>query len=86
MEKRATGVIRKIVIGMNPTAGLSYEVGKEFRTPEGIITVTEIVEDQANYYFFGNIRYYVYGKKQSDSVSKVWKFIEKMPVMVEFEI
>lgn len=82
MEKTNIGRIRKITIGQDPLKAMSYEVKKTFRTPEGDLTITEIVEDQSSYYFFGNVRYLVYVEKP-DKTNVLWKAFESMPVTIE---
>lgn len=82
MEKIFTGTIRKLIVGTDPKNGMAFEVGKEFNTPEGILKITEIVEDQSHYYFFGNVRYLVYVDKP-DKSNCVWKYFERMSVCVE---
>ena len=82
MEKRQTGVIRKLIIGENPKDAMAYEVGRSFGSPVGELKIVEIVEDQNSYYFFGNIRYLIYVEKTDKSVV-VWKYFERMPVSVE---
>lgn len=85
MEKTQTGTIRKIIVGIDPLKALAFEVGKEFQTPGGVLTVTEIIEDQNHFYFFGNIRFLVYAKKGSGN-PVVWKHFDNMPVSVECAI
>jgi hypothetical protein len=82
MEKTFTGTIRKLIVGADPLNAMAFEVGKTFNTPGGILKVTEILEDQSAFYFFGNIRYLIY-VETPDKKTCVWKFFERMPVSVE---
>ena len=82
MEKVSTGIIRKIIIGANPKEALAFEIGRTFITPMGELKVVEIVEDQANFYFFGNIRYLIYAEKEDKTIF-VWKYFERHATIVE---
>ena len=82
MEKLSVGKIRKLIVGENPKDAFAYEVGKEFSTPQGILKITSIIEDESHFYFFGNIRFLIYVEKPDKNVV-VWKYVDRMPVMVE---
>lgn len=85
MEKTYRGKIRKIIIGQDPKNAMAYELGRVFSTPSGVMKIVMIEEDQNDFYFFGNVRYNIW-VEMADKSQHLWKFYEKMPVSVEYEI
>lgn len=80
------GKIRKIIIGTNPRSdALVYEIGKRHLVGDYEIFITDIVRDENNYYYFGNLRYIVFASKEKDNSEKsfVWKTLENIPLIVE---
>jgi len=84
MDSITIGSIRKIIIGADPLKGLAVVVGQRHEAKGGI-EITHIVRDEANYYYFGIVRYMIYAKK-SDGTKFIWKTFEGVPVTVECEI
>lgn len=83
MDKPQITNIRKIIIGVNPKDAMAVEVGHTHNTPDGRITITDIVRNENNYYFFGSIMYQVYAMREGGKDKFVWKSIENVPVVVE---
>ena len=74
------GVIRKIIIGKDPKDAMAYYVGMRAGTGK----VSTIVQDERHLYKYGKIRYFVYIEDE-DSIQTLWKAIDDMPCMVEFD-
>lgn len=73
------GVIRKIIIGKDPKNAMAYYVG--MRAGDG--KVSAIVRDERHLHKYGRNRYLVY--LQDDSSQSLWKSIDDMPCMLEFD-
>jgi len=86
MEKTPTSKIRKIIIGQDTKSGMAYDLGRKFNTPNGLLEVVLIEEDQGSYYFFGNVRYNIWVQTEDTKIVKIWKYFERMPVTIEYEI
>jgi len=83
MDRTPTGVIRKIVIGLNPKdEGLAFSVGQRF----GDKTITDIVEDLNQFHLFGCARFLIYAKISGESVTVLWKAFERVPVTLEYDL
>tara|TARA_R100000353_G_scaffold164489_1_gene125278 strand:- start:309 stop:548 length:240 start_codon:yes stop_codon:yes gene_type:complete len=74
------GLIRKIVVGKNPKDGMAYYIGMR----AGTGTVSTIVQDERHLHKYGKTRYFVYIKDE-DSIQTLWKAIDDMPCMLEFD-
>ena len=75
------GLIRKIIIGTDPKDGMAYYVG--MRAGKG--EVSAIVLDERHLYKYGKSRYLVY-LQEEDNSQVLWKAIEDMPCMIEFDL
>jgi len=83
MERTPVGIIRKLIVGSNPTnEGMSYQVG----FPMGKLFITEIIEDVNHFHIFGRIRFLIYIKKAGESESVLWKALEGVPVTIEYDL
>jgi len=74
------GLIRKIVIGPNPKEGMAYYIG--MRAGKG--QVSAIILDDDLLYRKSIKRYLVY--TETDGSSMLWKSIEDMPCLIEFDL
>jgi len=74
------GLIRKIIIGQNPKDAMAYYVGMKAGRGE----VSAIVFDEDCLYHHSVKRYIVYIQNEGGQV--MWKCIEDMPVVVEFDL
>jgi hypothetical protein len=74
------GLIRKIVIGKDPKDAMAYYIGMK----AGTGVVSTIVEDERHLYKYGKSRYLVY-LKDEDKSQALWKAIDDMPCMLEFD-
>lgn len=74
------GLIRKIIIGQNPKDAMAYYVGMR----AGMGEVSTIVLDDRALHHHGIKRYLVY--LQTDEGQVLWKSIDDMPVVVEFDL
>tara|TARA_Y100000004_G_C8948772_1_gene427494 strand:- start:1522 stop:1761 length:240 start_codon:yes stop_codon:yes gene_type:complete len=75
------GLIRKIIIGTDPKDGMAYYVGMRAGRGE----VSAIVLDERHLYKYGSRRYLVY-LQEEDNSQVLWKAIEDMPCMIEFDL
>ena len=73
------GVIRKIIIGRDPKDAMAYFVG--MRAGGG--NVSAIVQDEAFLYRHSKNRYLVYIQEE-DGSNVLWKAVDDMPCIVEF--
>lgn len=74
------GLIRKIIVGKDPKNGMAYYTG--MRAGDG--NVSAIVEDERTLIKFGRKRYLVYIESAEGNV--LWKAIDDMPCMIEFDL
>jgi hypothetical protein len=74
------GLIRKIIIGDNPKNGMAYYVGML----AGDGKVSAIVYDDEHMHRFKRKRYLVY-LQESDGSNVLWKSIEEMPSIIEYD-
>lgn len=74
------GLIRKIIIGQNPKDAMAYYVGMR----AGMGEVSTIILDEGALHRHGIKRYLVY--LQTDEGQVLWKSIDDMPVVVEFDL
>ena len=73
------GLIRKIIIGQNPKDAMAYYIG--MRAGDG--NVSAIVLDEEHLYRYQKKRYLVY--LQSDDGHVVWKAVNDMPCIIEYD-
>ena len=74
------GIIRKIVVGRDPKDGMAYYVGMK----AGAGKVSTIVQDERYLVKYSKDRYLVY-MQDSEGVQTLWKAIDSMPCMLEFD-
>lgn len=74
------GLIRKIIIGQNPKNGMAYFIGMQ----AGESKVSAIVLDEGYLHRFKKTRYLIYLQEESGA-NVLWKSIDDMPVIVEFD-
>lgn len=75
------GLIRKIIIGIDPKNALAYYVGMKAGENE----VSAIVDDDRSLHKFGKRRYFVYVQDQ-EGETKLWKVVEDAPTIIEFDL
>jgi len=73
-------IIRKIVIGPDPMKAMAYYIGQK----AGAHTVSAIVLDDKYLHLYNERRYAIYIQDE-DGAQMIWKRIEGMPVVVEFD-
>jgi hypothetical protein len=73
-------IIRKIVIGPDPMKAMAYYIGQK----AGVHTVSAIVLDDKYLHTYNERRYAIYIQDE-DGAQMIWKRIESMPVVVEFD-
>jgi len=74
------GLIRKIVVGRDPKDAMAYYVGMR----AGAGKVSTIIQDESYLHKFGKTRYLVY-MEDDESLQTLWKAIDGMPCMLEFD-
>ena len=74
------GLIRKIVVGRDPKDGMAYYIGMRAGTGK----VSTIILDYAYLHKYSKNRYLVY-LEDEDKVQTLWKAIDEMPCMLEFD-
>lgn len=79
----AKGLIRKISI-TDPKTGLTYIVGQRMRGDTVIVTEIRLDVEMSN--FIGSSVYDVIVRNISSEHSRIWKSIEGMPVVTEFNL
>lgn len=78
---RIDGEIRKITVGTDLKLGMHYVVGSKI----GDMTISRIEEDVYDNFFLQIKSYVIYVTK--DGVDeKEWKKIERLPVVIEYNI
>ena len=75
------GVIRKIIIGKDPQDAMAYYVGMK----AGNGKVSAIILDERYLHKYGKSRYLVYLQDNDDNTQALWKGIDDMPCMLEFD-
>lgn len=75
------GLIRKIIIGQNPKNAMAYYLGMK----AGMGEVSTIVFDD-DYMFDHNVSRYLIYLKTPGGGQVLWKCVENMPVMLEFDL
>ena len=73
-------MIRKIIVGKDPKDAMAYYVGMRAGTGK----VTAIVEDEHHLHKYSKKRYLVY--IENDEGTMLWKAIDDMPCMLEYDI
>ena len=81
MEKIVGGKIYSIEIG-EPKNGFSWTIGQ---TVLGNHTISEIIRDENNFYYFGTIRYIVYIQDSLEN-KKIWRTYENHKISITFDI
>ena len=74
------GLIRKIVVGRDPKNGMAYYIGMR----AGVGEVSAILEDDRHLHKFGKKRYLIYIESYEGTL--LWKAIDEMPCMLEFDL
>ena len=74
------GIIRKIVIGRDPKDAMAYFLGMRAGTGE----VGTIVMDDEHLYRYNKKRYLIY-LLQKDGTQVLWKSIDDMPCIIEYD-
>ena len=74
------GLIRKIVGGKDPKNGMAYYLGMRAGTGK----ISTIIQDERHLHKYGKTRYFVYIEDE-DSIQTLWKAIDNMPCMLEFD-
>jgi hypothetical protein len=75
------GLIRKIVAGRDPkTDGMAYSIG--MRVGNG--SICSILFDQESFDLYGVTKYVIYVQEPEAQV--LWKTIENMPCVVEYDL
>lgn len=75
------GLIRKIIIGENPKNAMAYYIGMD----AGRNKVSAIVFDEEHLVRYKKNRFIVY-VKSNDEEQIMWKVIDEMPTIVEFDL
>lgn len=73
-------IIRKIIVGQNPKDAMAYFLGQ--RTGES--QVSAILPDNRSFEKYGLRRYLVYIENSNDG-TMLWKSIEGMPLLIEYD-
>lgn len=73
-------MIRKIIIGVNPLKAMAYYIGQK----AGDSIVDTIILDEKHQHKYGKNRYLIYVKHPEDGVM-LWKSVEDMPVLIEYD-
>lgn len=73
-------LIRKIIVGQNPKDAMAYYIGMTV----GAAKITDIILDEEHLYRHGKKRYIIYIKDPKEGVM-MWKSIDNMPCIVEFD-
>ena len=79
----ANGIIRKITIG-DLKEGITYKRNQKMLG--GILTIVDIVKDEAFFREYGKIRYDIYICKNNSEYSRLWKSFIDVPVGLEYDI
>jgi hypothetical protein len=74
------GLIRKIVVGKDPKNGMAYYIGMR----AGTGSISAIVMDDEHLFRYQKKRYLIYIER--DGSTMLWKSIDSMPCMVEFDL
>lgn len=77
------GLIRKIIAGQNPKNAMAYVVGME--AGRSGMYISAIVHDEEVLVRYNKSRYLIYVKDEEGS-QVLWKAVEEMPVIVEFDL
>jgi len=78
------GLIRKIVIGKNPKDAMAYWVGMVVNKDNGS-KVSAIIFDERSFETKNRSRYFIY-LQEKDGSQVLWKAIDEMPCIVEFDL
>jgi hypothetical protein len=75
------GLIRKIIIGRDPKDAMAYFVG--MRAGKG--KVSAIIMDEEHLFRYNKKRYLVYLQEEDES-QVLWKAVDDMPCILEFDL
>ena len=75
------GLIRKIIIGTDPKNGMAYYVGMPLRDGS---KVSAISLDQEKLHRYAMRRYLIY--VNADGNNKIWKAVDEMPCVIEYDL
>lgn len=78
-----SGLIRKIIVGQNPKNAMAYVVGME--AGRSSMSISAIVFDEEHLVRYNKSRYLIYVKEE-DGVQTLWKYVEEMPVIIEYDL
>lgn len=73
-------IIRKIIVGQNPKDAMAYFIGQ--KTGESVVSA--IILDDRAFQKHGIRRYLVYIESSADG-TMLWKSIENMPLLIEYD-
>jgi hypothetical protein len=80
------GIIRKIIVGIDPKNAMAYYVGMPARKNDpNSGKVCAIVFDERSYEVNKKERYFIYLQEESGS-QVLWKAINEMPSIIEFDL
>ena len=68
------------MVGKDPKNGMAYYLGMRAGTGK----VSTIIQDERHLHKYGKTRYFVYIEDE-DSIQTLWKAIDNMPCMLEFD-
>lgn len=74
------GIIRKIVIGRDPKDAMAYFIGMRAGTGE----VATIILDDEHLFRYNKKRYLIY-LLQKDGTQVLWKSVDDMPCIIEYD-
>ena len=78
---RSEGIIRRIIVGVNPKDGMSFTHGQAM----GALTISNIIKDKNYFYKFGKMRFLIYVTKERYTEESLWKEVIDMPVTIEYD-
>lgn len=81
--EQVNGIIRKICIG-DIKEGITYKKGQKMFG--GVITIMDIVRDEAYHTHYGRVRYDIYVKKNNSEYTRLWKSFLDVPMTIEYDI
>lgn len=74
------GLIRKIIIGKNPKDAMAYYIGMKAGDKE----VSAIILDESILHRYNIKRYLIYLQSE-DGSQALWKSVDDMPCIIEFD-
>jgi hypothetical protein len=73
-------LIRKIVVGINPKDAMAYFIGQR----AGDASIDAILLDKTYFHNTGKRRYLIYISNEN-SGTMLWKTVEDMPCLIEYD-